>query len=91
MTGNSGWPELLADYKAIVERFDTVSRALGDALAKPGEANGHLAALLAAEAQARDAVVLTRTRLMNLWRDTQVDQRGSLPAADLDKNLLSLD
>jgi hypothetical protein len=51
MTGNSEWPALLADYKAIVERFDTVSRALGEALARPGEANGHLSALLAEEAQ----------------------------------------
>ena len=78
MTTDSDWRALLTDYKAIVDQFDVVSRALSAALAKPGDANGNLVALVAAEASARDAVVLARTRLMNLWRETQVEQaRGS--------------
>jgi hypothetical protein len=74
MTTDSDWPTLLANYKVIVDRFEVISRGLVAALDKPGEANGQLAALLAAEAGAREAVVLARTRLMNLWRETQVEQ-----------------
>ncbi len=82
MTENSEWPRLLADYKSLIEGFDGVSRTLSDALAKPGEANGQLLGLITAEVQARDAVVLARTRLMNLWRDSQADQRSQLPPSE---------
>ena len=37
MTTDSDWRALLTDYKAIVDQFDAVSRALSAALAKPGK------------------------------------------------------
>jgi hypothetical protein len=67
--GDPDWPALLTDYEAALAQFEATSRALTTALMQPGGPNGETGALLSAEAIARDTVVLTRTRLMNAWRD----------------------
>src|SRR5687768_5590551 len=61
--GDPDWPALLTDYEAALAQFEATSRALTRALMQPGGPNGETAALLSAETIARDAVVLTRTRL----------------------------
>src|SRR5687767_692746 len=67
--GDPDWPALLTDYEAALAQFEATSRALTRALMQPGGPNGETAALLSAETIARDTVILTRTRLMNAWRD----------------------
>jgi hypothetical protein len=67
---DTDWPALLADYQAALEEFERTSRALTAALLHAPGPNGEGVALLAAETRARDAVVLTRMRLMNAWRDS---------------------
>ena len=72
MSGDPDWPALLTDYQAALEQFEVVTKALTTALLQPGGPNGETAALLAAEAGARDTVILTRMRLMNAWRDADL-------------------
>ena len=69
MGDDPAWPALMTAYEAAIEEFERASKALTTALLRPGGPNGDRSALLAAEARARDGVVLTRMRLMNAWRD----------------------
>ena len=80
MTDDPDWPALLTAYESALEEFERASKALTAALLQPGGPNGESRVLLAAEAMARDAVVLTRMRLMNAWRDTDA-QLGVLPVS----------
>lgn len=67
------WPALLAEYQSAVAEFGRVTDALSTALVDPNSGAETFAALFAAEASARDRVILTRMRLMNAWRETQPD------------------
>jgi hypothetical protein len=49
---------------------------------QPGGPDGEARDLLAAETSARDAVVLTRMRLMNAWREA--DAIGGAPGESAD-------
>jgi hypothetical protein len=86
MPDDPDWPALLTDYEAALEEFERVTKALTAAMLAPGGPNDDHHSLLAAEAAARDAVVLTRMRLMSAWRDsTSADVHWSAHSADLDK------
>ena len=80
--GDPDWPALLTDYEAALEQFEAASRALTAALMRPGGPNGETGALLSAETIASDTVVLTRTRLMNAWRDADAGLPHFLPRTD---------
>ena len=71
MSDDPDWPQLLTEYQAAIEEFAQVSRALTAALMEGKSAADDIQALLARETSARDAVALTRMRLVNLWRDSQ--------------------
>jgi hypothetical protein len=64
------WRTLLTAYKSAVEDFDRVTAALTAAIADRSSDPSDFPALFAAEASARDAVILARIRLMNAWRDS---------------------
>jgi hypothetical protein len=64
---NPDWPTVLARYEAALEQFEQASKALTTALVDRGSGAEDFDALLAAEAVARDAVVLTRMRALNAW------------------------
>jgi hypothetical protein len=66
----SGWPALVAEYEAAVAGFENVSQALTAALVSRNGRHEVFEALLRAEQDARDAVTLTRMRLLGLWRET---------------------
>jgi hypothetical protein len=86
MSEDPDWPALLTDYEAALEVFERVTKALTVAMLRPGGPNGDERALLAAEAAARDAVVMTRMRLMNAWRDaTPADVHWSALPDGVDK------
>ena len=78
MNDDPDWPALMTAYEAAIEEFERTSKALTAALLQPGGPNGDRSALLAAEARARDGVVLTRMRVMNAWRETDAPF-GRLP------------
>jgi voltage-gated potassium channel Kch len=71
MDDDPSWPALMAGYKEALEGFERCARTLTAALLDRNTSPEALSARFAAEATARDAVVLTRTRIMNLWRDSQ--------------------
>jgi len=85
MSDDPDWPALLTDYEAALDEFERTSKALTAALLQPGGPNGDRSALLAAEASARDVVVLTRMRLMNAWRDTDAHLRSPPESAQPQK------
>lgn len=69
------WPALLTAYQAALAEFDRTTAALTAALVDRDFDTDDFPALLAAEERAREAVVLTRMRLVDAWRDTQQDVR----------------
>lgn len=87
MEANPDWPALLSDYQATLEEFERVSKALTAALIDRESAAADLPALFAAESRARDAVVLSRMRLVNAWRDSQPDFQLPITADDLDRHV----
>jgi hypothetical protein len=68
MSADSTWPALLGDYQATIAEFEGASAALMGALTERNATDDDLRRLLEAEERARDAVILARMRLINLWR-----------------------
>jgi hypothetical protein len=65
-----GWPSLLTDYEAAIAEFERASVELTAALAHRVTSRREFDSLLVAEARAREAVIVRRMRLINLWRAT---------------------
>ena len=65
------WPALLQEYKAALEHFERASTALTAALIDRD--TDDLPPLFAAEASARDGVVLARMGITALWRESQLN------------------
>src|SRR5688572_31101450 len=76
------WPALLQEYKAALEHFKRASTALTAALDDRDTSADDLPPLLAAEASARDGVVISRMRTIALWRVVQpsLDLSSFLPS-----------
>ena len=72
------WPALLNHYQAAVKNFESVSAALTEALSAQYPLGGEFLDLIEAEERVRETVILTRIRLINLWRDS-VDETKPLP------------
>ena len=72
-----GWPELLRDYEAAIAEFESVARALTEALVESDPADSDLRVVVLAEESAREAVILARTRLIDLWRETGTEVSGA--------------
>ena len=87
MEANPDWPALLSDYQATLEEFERVSKALTAALIDRDSATDDFPELFAAESRAREAVVLSRMRLVNAWRDSQPDFQLPIAAGELDKRV----
>ena len=81
MEDHPDWPALLEAYTAALERFERATSALTAALIDRDTSADDLPPLFAAEASARDAVVLARVRIMALWRESQasLDPLSILP------------
>jgi hypothetical protein len=75
MSNESGWPALLEDYQAAVKNFESVSAALTEALSAQHALGGEFLDLIEAEERARETVILTRIRLINLWRDSLAEAK----------------
>jgi hypothetical protein len=71
MEDHPDWPALLQEYKAALEHFERASTALTAALVSRDTSADDLPPLFAAEASARDGVVLARMRITALWRESQ--------------------
>jgi len=84
MEDHPDWPALLEQYKAALEHFERASAALTAALVDRDTSADDLPALFAAEASARDVVVLARMRVVALWRESQ-------PNLDLSSSLSNQD
>jgi hypothetical protein len=83
MSAAEEWPTLLRDYEAAIAMFESVSRALTAALIGRNADDDELRALVVAEERAREAVILERMRLINLWRESAAqrpDPGSALPA-----------
>jgi len=67
------WPTLLLlrEYKRALSMFEQASNALTGALVDRDTSVDDLPPLFGAESSARDAVVLSRMRIMTLWRQSQ--------------------
>jgi hypothetical protein len=76
------WPALLSDYEAALAQFQRVTEALTRALVDLDSTPEDFRGLFAAEERARDTVLLTRTRLVNAWREAQPDFELSIQAGD---------
>ena len=76
MCDDTNWPARLEDYEAAIDEFECVSRALKAALADRGPLQEYQR-LIDAEVVARERVVRTRTRLINLRRVTHALPRVS--------------
>lgn len=72
---DSEWPVLLADYQAAIAAFESSSRALMAALTGRNATDDDLRALVVEEEKAREAVILARMRLINLWRVSGAELR----------------
>jgi hypothetical protein len=68
MIADSEWPALLGDYQAAIAEFESTSGALMGALTERNATDDSLRQLVDAEERAREAVILARMRLINLWR-----------------------
>jgi len=82
---DADWPGLLRDYESAIVEFERVSRALTGALTERNSTNDDVRALILAEENARETVVLARMRLINRWRDSGDEwaRRGpTLPLGD---------
>ena len=64
------WPALLTDYHAALDEFERVTELLTLLLVDRTSTPEDFRGVFAAEAKARDVVILTRMRLMNAWRAT---------------------
>jgi hypothetical protein len=64
----SEWPVFLADYQSAIAEFESTSRVLMASLTERNATDDDLRSLVAAEERAREAVILARMRLINLWR-----------------------
>jgi len=71
MVGAEDWPALLTDYQAALEDFERVTKILSLLLVDRTSTAEDFRGVFAAEAKARDVVMLTRMRLMNAWREDQ--------------------
>lgn len=78
MRNESDWPTLLKDYQAAVTTFESLSAALTEALSGQYPLGAEFLDLIEAEERVRETVILTRIRLINLWRDS-LDETKSLP------------
>ena len=76
---NPDWPVLLSHYHAAVAEFNSVSRALTAALTAGHVTDEALHGLISSEEKARETVVLARIRLINLWRESNMESHD-LPA-----------
>jgi hypothetical protein len=85
MEGNPDWPALLTDYQTALEEFERVTKAVTAALVDRNSAAETFPELFAAESRARDAVILSRMRLVNAWRDSQPDFQLPITAGDFGK------
>jgi hypothetical protein len=74
----SDWPTFLKDYQAAVSNFESVSAALTEALSAQYPLGTEFLDLIEAEERVRETVILTRIRLINLWRDS-LDETTPLP------------
>jgi hypothetical protein len=81
MEDHPDWPALLEEYTAALEHFEQASAALTAALVDRHTSTDDLPPLFAAEASARDRVVLSRMRIIALWRESQpnLDLSSILP------------
>ena len=73
MIADSEWPALLGDYQAAIAEFESTSGALMGALTERNATDDSLRQLVDAEERAREAVILARMRLINLWRVSGAD------------------
>jgi hypothetical protein len=75
MAADPDWPILLLllEYKRALTMFEKASNALTAALVDCDTSVDDFPPLFAAEASARDAVVLCRMRIVTLWRRSQPD------------------
>ena len=64
------WRGLLRDYEVAIAEFESVAHALAAALVEQDAVDGDFHALALTEERAREAVIFTRTRLINLWRES---------------------
>jgi hypothetical protein len=80
---DSEWPALLSDYQAAIAAFESASRALMAALTERSATDDNLRSLVVAEEGAREAVILARMRLINLWRvsDAEFEPLSAVLAA----------
>jgi hypothetical protein len=76
MPADSEWPAFLSDYQAAIAAFEDASRTLMAALTDRSATDADLGALLSAEEKTREAVLLARMRLINLWRESGADYGG---------------
>jgi hypothetical protein len=81
------WPALLTDYQAALEEFERVTKVLTLLLADRTTTPEDFRGVFAAEANARDVVILTRVRLMNAWREDRPEvELAELLAGDKSKH-----
>ena len=71
MEDHPDWPALLQEYRVALEHFERATAALTAALVDRDTSTDDLRSLFAAEASARDGVVLSRMRIVALWREVQ--------------------
>lgn len=87
MEDDPDWPALLIDYKAALAEFEHVTKVLTEALVDRDSAAEDLPELFAAESRARDAVGLSRMRLVAAWRHAQTDFQLPITLGDLGKHV----
>ena len=75
MDTDSDWPVLvlLREYKRALATFEQASNALTAALVDRDTSTDDLPALFTAESSARDAVVVSRMRILTFWRQSEPD------------------
>ena len=75
MDTDSDWPilVLLREYKRALATFEQASNALTAALVDRDTSTDDLPALFTAESSARDAVVVSRMRILTFWRQSELD------------------
>lgn len=80
MTGEQVWPVLLGRYEAAIAAYENASRAITTAMTQRNPSELDFDALVVAEVNAKDAVMLARMRLISHWRQSQTEIRESLSA-----------
>jgi hypothetical protein len=86
---SADWPALLIAYQSALADFDRAAAAVTTALVDLSSDAEDFSALFAVEERAREAVILTRMRLMDAWRESQpeVQHIEALLAAVRDKHI----